>query len=217
MVKNSDPKESTKYALDIASDALIAEYNAMRAAKLSRDQIWSSLTNFMMIVYSAIVVSLPTIISQKQYLLLPFLSLVLAVLALSNRAQTLLMRDLIEYEVEVLRPKLQSLLKQASHPNEIPDGLGELWEWENYHQRKRLGGSILSRVFRRFTHSWIWAIGDLHIGWLSTDVCLLPRRNWTLVPETVVFWFAVICCVWLVGVYVYTFVADLKTVITKQR
>src|SRR5687768_15849326 len=66
-VEVASQDNNTKEILQIAANALIAEYNAIRAASLARDQIFSSVANFGIVLIAAILASLPTIISQQRY------------------------------------------------------------------------------------------------------------------------------------------------------
>lgn len=100
MTKQSKSSGVPDRTIELAIQALIAEYHAMRDASLSRDARKGALENSMMIVFSAAIVGLLTIISQQQYILLPVLSLLSSALALAHFYQDRLLNDLALYEVK---------------------------------------------------------------------------------------------------------------------
>jgi hypothetical protein len=203
-------------ALNMVSNALIAEYNAMRDASLSRDHRVSSLENLIMIVFSATIVGLPTIISQQQFLVLPLLSLLLSALTVSYRRQGRLLRELANYENDVLRPKLQSLLRQASHPCNLPDGLDMLWQWQGYHTGWQRNSSLLQVIMRRVAPRGLRQLSLLiSAGYL---LLFIYYRGWAnlLIPETALFLLALLYLAPIVFEIVYNFVLDIRS-ITRSR
>jgi hypothetical protein len=208
--------DQEKHLTDFASDALIAEYEAVREASLSRDQISGSLENFMMLTFSATLVGLPTIIIQKQYILLLILSLLVSALALARRGQGWLRHVLANYENEVLRPNLQKLLRQASHSHELPSNLSTLWSWQDYLDKQQRSGSVVSRVFRRFVAVGLGPLSVLaSVGYLL--LYLYYRGLWNLdLPEGVLFVLSLIYSAWVVVVYFGAFLVDFWSIVKKQ-
>jgi hypothetical protein len=145
--ESSELHDNTDLIIQIAANALIAEYNAMRAASLSRDQIFSAVASFGIALMVAILASLPTVISQQRYqLLLPFFSFLASSLALANMSQRWLLETLACYENDELAPRLRAMFDGATRPEMLPDGLNRYWQWQAYLKSDRNKGSFLYRV-----------------------------------------------------------------------
>ena len=144
------PKDSDTIAqtLEMAFQALLAEYKAIREASLSRDQRKGLFENFMMIVLSAAVIGLPTVITQQQYLLLLAFSIIISAIAFAHHRQEQLLLQLVLYESEVLRPQLLELIHQTASPKQLPESIDALWQWQAYHLRAGKRPLIL-RFIRR--------------------------------------------------------------------
>jgi hypothetical protein len=111
--------------------ALIAEYNAIRAASLSRDQNRNFLMQFEFVVLSAIIAGLPAILDRGFWLILPATSILLVSLAGTSLDQAALVWELALYESGVLRPRLISALGYSNSPG----GVIGIWDWQNFHNR----------------------------------------------------------------------------------
>jgi hypothetical protein len=219
------PRYSTKISeesevvpvLKLALDALITEYNAMHESTRLHDQALSSLANFMILIFSASVAGLSVVISQQQYLLLlPIFSLPLSIIGLSYRRRAWLIDTHASYESEVLRPKLYTLLRKASHPEEIPEGANNLWEWQHYLVQQARHGSKIHRIARKFAYA---DIGHLSvIGSVGYVLLFLYYRGifGLSLLEIVLLLVAGIYSAWLLLVYTRSTIGYLKPLVEDQ-
>ena len=113
--------------------ALIAEYNAIRAASLAREHNRNVLMQFELVVLSAVLAGLPTMLDRGFWLILPGVSILLMSLVSASIDQSALLWELALYECGVLRPRLISLLGYS----DTPAGMVGIWDWQNFHMRTR--------------------------------------------------------------------------------
>jgi hypothetical protein len=202
VVEPIDQEYNAKDFLQIAGNALIAEYNAIRAASLARDQVFSSVANFGIVLLVAILASLPTVISQQRYqLLLPLFSIIASTLALTTLSQRWLVETLARYEIEELSARLQALFQLARKPELLPNNLARYWQWQSFLKHDRNKGILLTR-FGRFIASA--APGTLPIfaslGFIYLFIYHRAFDNLTL-PENFLFYLAVIYGLFTLLVY----------------
>lgn len=119
---------------DILFQALLEEYKSIREASLSRDQIRSNFENFMMLFLSASIIALPTIISEKQYIIILMLSLICSSLSLARIGQGWLIIELAIYERDFLRPRLVKAIGK--------DKAKDVWQWQSHFSEKVMNGRL---------------------------------------------------------------------------
>lgn len=206
--KSNEPIELTKQTksdeqvIQIAANALVAEYNAIRAASLARDQVFSTVANFGVVLMVAMIASLPTVVAQQRYqLLLPLFSFLASSLALATLSQRWLLETLARYENDVLSPRLQFLFQKADKHNETQAKLGGYWQWQAYLRNSRKGGSFLYRFSRRIS-SIAPSILPL---FASIGFILLFLYHRGLVdltpPESILFYLSILYCLLTTLVY----------------
>ncbi len=198
----SEPEDNTEQVLQIAANALIAEYNAIRTASLTRDQIFSTVANFGVVLMVAILASLPTVISQQRYqLLLPFFSFLASSLALANLSQRWLLETLARYENDDLSSRLQALFHSATKAESLPKDLAGYWQWQAYLKKDRDKGSFLYRISRSLSRTAPAILPLLaSIGFIFLFIYHRGLSGLTL-PEHILFYLAVTYSVFAVLAY----------------
>lgn len=131
--------------IDMAFQATLAEYDSIREASLSRDQIIGTLNNFIMVVLAAAIASAPVVIAQKLFWLLLVFSIVISGIALTRQRQAWLQNVLARYEQRILKPRLMALILQTNPSQESTTSLSNLWQWQAYY-REQFAGSFASTV-----------------------------------------------------------------------
>lgn len=196
-------------ALELTSTALLAEYHAIRDASLARESIMGSLENFMMVVLSAAIVTLPTLIKDQHFLLLPVVALILSVIALARRHQAYVHDDLASYEREVLRPQVVALIQHVHISQQLSEITNRLWQWQSFFQRRQSQGRLLVKL----TRTWIsYGLEPLFVlsslGFLLLFVYYRGIANWTI-PEVIAFVLAVFFSLWIALLFAWSLAGSL--------
>ena len=179
--------QDTDSSLEMLFSALTAEYESTRETSRSRDQLLGSLMNFMMIVFSAAILGLPTIISNREYWILLLISIVLTGLTMHYLWQGRIIQELARSEDNVLRPKLDSLFKTVGYAKNVPTEIYQLWQWQSYFIKREARGTFLSRFARKLSrHGGMPSLSTLgSIGFLL--LFLYYREIQTLTSVELVF------------------------------
>jgi hypothetical protein len=158
-------------------DAIIAEFGAVREASLSRDQLIANLDNFVIVLLSAALVGLSTIISRHWFVALPMIAIVFTAVGFTRRMQVRLRFELGDYEL-LLADRLQRLLTDMSGALDTPPAVSNLWRWQAYHQRRSKG--VLSRGFRTLTAGGMEIVFVVaSVGALALFFSLAPTNHLT--------------------------------------
>jgi len=215
MKKLSQQADKTTQAIDLAFQALLAEYTAIRDASLSRDQILGGLENLLMIILSATVVSIPEIINRQLFIVLPVLSLFLSGIVFARLNQSRLNWELAQYEKDVLRKNLSDFFR-ITGSSMIVDFVENLWQWQAFHRNQLRKGFFLSRIIRLPMNIGMEPFLLLvSVGVLGLFVYLRGLYGGTTL-ELVIFVIACFYFAWLVLTYV-EFVLWLNSVIARNK
>ena len=101
-------------ALEFAFNATVAEYTAMRATVLSRDEYRNSLLNYVFVFTGVLIAGLPILLERALYVALPIASIVIAGISLLHNHNSRLNTYFILYEHRVLRRRLETAIADAA-------------------------------------------------------------------------------------------------------
>lgn len=215
MIQQSTEYQPESQAFELVSQALLAEYGAIRDAPLARESIVGSLENFMMVVVSAAIVTLPTLIKDQQFLLLPIVALILSTIALARHHQAYVHGDLSSYESEVLQPRLVGLIRQIDPSAQLSDTVAGLWQWQSYFRKKQLQGRLPGRLTRIWTTHGLEPLFVLTcLGFLLLFLYYRGTVNWT-VPEMISFILAAVFSVWITLLFAWSIAGTLISIVKK--
>jgi len=157
-----------------AIGALIAEYNAIRATSLSRDQNLNTLRNMELVLLVGVFAYLPAVLAARHFFLLPLISMGFCALAAHVRKQSKSVWNLALYEHRVLRARLVKLLTQENS-RIIPDVIEGLWDWQTFYVDMVLKPSKVVRLIEAEFVDWlngvvtVTSIGLLVVFWLQRN------------------------------------------------
>jgi ABC-type sugar transport system permease subunit len=101
-------------ALEFQFDATIAEYVDLRATARARDEYRERLLNYIFVLVGVFVAALPTLLANRMHFGILIFSTVVSGIALLHTYNSRLNTYFILYEHDVLRPRLQTIIKDAA-------------------------------------------------------------------------------------------------------
>ena len=200
MPKKSKLIEVTEQNVNLVFQALLEELKSIKEEGFSRDRIMMQLDNFMIVILSAMLVSISVMLDRQLYIAFLGFSIILTSLALQRRLENILWEETNNYE-EALRSRLIELISfngGQDLPNSIVTGI---WGRAAYKQKERQGISLLGRFFRTITAAGIIPVYILASVSNIALYTFFRGIQLTLPIEFIVYFVTIVYFAWMVIAY----------------